>query len=138
MDIMANVQALIKQAQEAGTSAQGNLAIEPTAAMAAQQTQVDALAKQSGGTVEQQQNESLQKGLATQVAAAGPDDKVEANMLKAAALVELVDSGLDFYDAFEKVAYADMELQKEAAFNELMEAGYGFEDAVALVQAAAQ
>ncbi len=135
MDLMTNIRTMIeKQASEG--AAQPNLSIQSRAALAAEQTQVDAKAKQSGGTVDQQLGESLSKGLAAP--GAGPDDKVEANMLKAAAVSELVAEGMDFYEAFEKVAQADMELQKQAAYEQLIGEGKSFEEAVALIQASAQ
>ena len=134
MDLMKNIQALIKQAEEA----QANLSQDANAQMAQEQIALDAAAKQSGGTVEQQQVESLQKGLATPSAQAGAYDKVEAELDKAAALIELMDQGDSFYEAFEKVAEADMELQKQAAYETLVEAGMGFEEAVNLVKEAAE
>lgn len=125
--------------KEAGEVApQANLSIEPNASMASDQMAVEAAAKQSGGTVEQQSTESLQKGLATQSAEAGAYDQVEANLQKAAAVSALVGDGIDFYDACNLVAQADMELQKEAAFNELIEQGLSFEDAVTLVKQASE
>lgn len=129
-----------EQTKEASTDGEGaaqpNLSINANAGLAAEQTQSDAAAKQSGGTVDQQLHESLAKGLAAP--GAGPDDKVEANMLKAAAVSELVAQGHDFYSAVNLVADADQELQKEAALNQLLAEGYGFEDAVALVKQASE
>lgn len=127
----------LKQATE-GSAPQANLSQDANAQMAQEQIALDAAAKQSGGTVEQQQVESLQKGLATQSAQAGAYDKVEAELDKAAALIELMDQGDSFYEAFEKVAEADMELQKQAAYETLVEAGMGFEEAVNLVKEAAE
>ncbi len=129
-----------EQTKEASTDGEGaaqpNLSINANAGLAAEQTSSEAAAKQSGGTVDQQLHESLAKGLAAP--GAGPDDKVEANMLKAAAVSELVSQGHDFYSAVNLVADADQELQKEAALNQLLAEGYGFEDAVALVKQASE
>lgn len=138
MDLIENVRALLMEKQASEVAAQANLSAEPNAAMAAAQSAVDAAAKQSGGTVEQQATESLQKGLATQSAEAGAYDKVEAELDKAAALLQLMDEGDGFYEAFEKVAQADMDLQKQAAYEALVEAGMGFEEAVSLVKEAAE
>lgn len=135
MDLMTNIRALIKQAEE--VQAQPNIATEQNIAMAQEQLAINAAALQSGNTVEGQQIESLQKGLATQSAQASGEDQV-IQLQKAAAVMELVDQGLDFYSAVDAVADADAELQKEAAFQELMEQGYDFEDAVSLVKAASE
>ena len=136
--LMQNIRALIKQAEDGAKGpAQPQIHHEQNAAMAAAQSQVNAVALQSGNTVEGQTIESLQKGLATQSAEVVPTDRV-VELQKAAALNELVEQGLDFYTAFNEVAAADLELQKEAAFNELTEEGYSFEDAVALIQASVQ
>lgn len=135
MDLMTNIRALIKQAEE--VQAQPHIANEQNLAMAQEQLAINAQALQSGNTVEGQQVESLQKGLATQSAQASGEDQV-IQLQKAAAVVELVDQGMDFYSAVDAVAGADMELQKEAAFQELMEQGYDFEDAVMLVKAASE
>lgn len=135
MDLMTNIRALIKQAEE--VQAQPHIANEQNLAMAQEQLAINAAALQSGNTVEGQQVESLQKGLATQSAQASGEDQV-IQLQKAAAVMELVDQGLDFYSAVDAVADADHELQKEAAFHELMEQGYDFEDAVALVKAASE
>lgn len=135
MDLMQNIRTLIKQAE--AVEAQPQLNTESNAAMAGEQLAVNAAALQSGGTVEQQQAESLQKGLATPSAQAMPEDQV-LNLQKAAALNELVSEGMDFYEAFEKVAHADSEMQKEAAFHSLVEEGYSFDEAVSLIQSAAQ
>lgn len=131
--LMSNIRFLIKQANE--IAAQPHIANDQNAAMAANQGAVDAQALQSGGTVEQLQLESLQKGLATPTAQASGYDQV-VELQKAAALNELVGQGLDFYSAFDQVATADAELQKEAAFNDLIGEGYSFDDAVSLIQGA--
>jgi hypothetical protein len=133
--LMQNIRALIKEASE-GTQgpAQPQLHHAQNAATAAAQQAINASALQSGNTIEGQTIESLQRGLATQSAEVVPTDRV-AELQKAAALNELVESGMDFYSAFGQVADADLELQKEAAFNELTEEGYSFDDAVALIQA---
>lgn len=135
MDLMTNIRALIKQAEE--VQAQPNIATEQNIAMAQEQLAINAAALQSGNTVEGQQLESLQKGLATQSAHASGEDQV-IELQKAAAVVELVDQGMDFYSAVDAVAGADMELQKEAAYAELLDQGYDFEDAVMLVKAASE
>lgn len=134
-NLMDNIRALQKQAEE--VAAQPNVVAEQNAATAGEQLSVNAVALQSGGTVEQQQLESLQKGLATQTAVAGADDKVQ-NLEKAAAVMALVQDGADFYDAVNSVADADSSLQKEAAFNDLIGQGYSFDDAVALIQQASE
>lgn len=128
------------------SEAQPDLAKAHNAESAAEQAHVDGVALQSGNTVEGQTAESLQKGLATQSAQATSEDMVrkiedgseDANMQKAAAVMALVEQGVDFYGAADLVGQADMELQKEAAFAELVEAGYNFEDAVELVKAASE
>lgn len=132
MNLMQNIRELQKQAEVA---AQPNIATEHNAAMAGEQLGVNAMALQSGGTVEQQQIESLQKGLATPSAEAGADDKVQ-NLEKAAAVMSLVEEGADFYDAVNAVADADSDMQKQAALADLMEEGTSFEEAVALIQQA--
>lgn len=142
-DKLSEIEAsFVKEAAEA----QPNIAAEQNAQLAAEQGNVDNAALQSGNTVEGQTAESLQKGLATQSATATSEDlarKVEdhsedANMQKAAAVMALVEDGMDFYDAANLVGQADMELQKEAALAELIQEGYEFEDAVALVKAASE
>lgn len=135
MDLLSNIRALIKQAEE--VQAQPHLANSDNAAMAVEQQTINAQALQSGGTVEQQQLESLQKGLGTPSAQASGEDQV-IELQKAAAVSELVSGGLDFYSAVDAVAEADMELQKEAAFHQLVSEGYDFEDAVELVKAASE
>lgn len=135
MDLMTNIRALIKEAE--AVAAQPHLAHADNAAMAAEQSSVNVQALQSGGTVEQQQAESLSKGLSTPSAQASSEDQVVC-LQKAAAVIELVEGGMDFYEAVGAVADADMELQKEAAFAELLHEGYDFDDAVALVKAACE
>lgn len=132
MNLMQNIRELQKQAEVA---AQPNVAMEQSNALAAEQMGVNAMALQSGGTVEQQQIESLQKGLATPSAEAGADDKVQ-NLEKAAAVMSLVEEGADFYDAVNAVADADSDMQKQAALASLLEEGTSFEEAVALIQQA--
>ena len=144
-DQLSSLTALVESTliKEAGES-QPNIANADNAALAVAQSQVDAAATQSGGTVEAQTAESLQKGFATTSAQASSEDlarKVEdkaedANMQKAAAVHELVGQGHSFYDAAELVAMADSELQKEAAFEALTAEGYSFDDATSLVKAA--
>lgn len=133
--LMQNIRALIKEASEGAQGpAQPQIHHAQNAEMAAAQLAINAQALQSGNTVEGQTVESLQKGLATGSAEVVPSDRV-VELQKAAALNELVGQGMDFYEAFNEVANADMELQKEAAFNELTAEGYSFEDAVALIEA---
>lgn len=136
--------AIIKEASE--ISPQPQINTEHNAASAAAQDHVDNAALQSGGTVEQQTAESIQKGLSTASATATSEDLVrkvedkaeDSNMLKAAAVNELVSQGLSFYEAGNLIAEADAELQKEAAFAELTTEGYNFEDATALIKAASE
>jgi SOS response regulatory protein OraA/RecX len=134
---------LIKEASE--VSAQPNVANSDNAALAAAQEQVNHTAEQSGGTVEAQTIETIQKGLATPSATATSEDLVrkvedqsEDNMQKAAAVSELVAQGHSFDDAADLVAMADSELQKEAAFKELTAEGYSFDDATSLIKAASE
>lgn len=132
--------------KEAGVEVQPDVAKAENAANAQEQATVDAVAQQSGGTVEAQAHESIEKGLSTGTAVASSEDQVrkvedqheDADMQKAAAVAALVEGGDDFYEAFEKVAMADAELQKEAAFNQLISEGYSFEDAAGLVKAACE
>lgn len=134
-ELMTSIRAMIKEANE--IAPQPQIHHEQNAAMAAAQQAVNAQALQSGGTVEAQQIESLQKGLATQSAEVVPTDRV-VELQKAAALNELVAGGMDFYSAFNEVADADMSLQKEAAFAELTAEGYSFDEAIAMIQSVAQ
>lgn len=133
MDLMKNIRELQKQAEE--VAAQPNIANQNNAGLAGEQQAVNALALQAGGTVEQGLMESLQKGLNTQSADAGHENKV-LDLEKAAAVVELVQGGADFYDAVNAVADADSDLQKQAALSQLMDEGQSFEDAVAMIQQA--
>lgn len=145
-DNLSPLEASLTNAFEKEAEAQPNIANSDNAAMAAEQGQVDAAALQSGGTVEQQQAQSIQKGLATGSAQASSEDQArkieddaeDANMQKAAAVQALVEQGHSFYEAADLVAAADMELQKEAAFAELISAGFDFEEATSLVKAAAE
>lgn len=125
------IRGMIKEAE--AVEAQPHIANEQNAAMANEQMAVNATALQSGGTVEAQQLESLQKGLATPSAVASGEDQV-VELQKAAALTSLVAGGMDFYSAVDQVAAIDSELQKEAAFNELVGEGYSFEEAVAMIE----
>lgn len=135
---------LIKEAE--AVSPQPNVANTDNAALAAAQGQVDQAAEQSGGTVEAQTVETIQKGLSTPSATATSEDLVrkvedkseDANMQKAAAVSELVAQGHSFYDAADLVAAADSELQKEAAFVELTAEGYSFDEATSLIKAASE
>lgn len=142
-DKLSGIEAsFIKEASDV----QPDIAKANNAQTSAEQGQVDVAALQSGNTVEGQTAESLQKGLATQSAHATSEDMVrkiedgyeDENMQKAAAVMALVEEGMDFYGAADMVGQADMELQKEAAFAELMGAGYDFEDAVEMVKAASE
>jgi hypothetical protein len=139
-ELAASVQTtLVKEAST--VEAQPHLAHQENAELAAAQTQVNANAEQSGGTVESQTTESIQKGLTTPSATATSEDlvdRVEDNMQKAAAVTELVTQGHSFYDAASLVSMADEELQKEAAFHALTEEGYSVDDAVALIKAASE
>ncbi len=131
--LMQNIRALIKEAETITPQAQ--VVAEQNVAHAQEQLAINAHALQSGGTVEAQQVESLQKGLSTPSAVASAEDQVQ-ELQKAAALTELVAGGMDFYSAFNEVASVDSELQKEAAFHGLIGEGYSFEDAISLIQAA--
>ena len=112
---------LLKEASE--VAGQPNVANVDNAVLANEQQAVNAAAEQSGGTVEAQTAETIQKGLATQSATATSEDLVrkvedqaeDANMQKAAAVDALVGQGHSFYDAVDLVAMADSELQKEAS-----------------------
>lgn len=136
--------ALIKEAE--AVSPQPHVANADNAALAAAQGQVDQAAEQSGGTVEAQTVETIQKGLSTPSATATSEDLVrkvedkseDANMQKAAAVKELVAQGHSFSDAADLVAVADSELQKEAAFKELTAEGYSFDEATSLIKAASE
>lgn len=130
---MNAIRGMIKQAET--VAPQPHIANDQNAVMAQEQMAVNATALQSGGTVEAQQIESLQKGLATPSAVASGEDQV-VELQKAAALTHLVAGGMNFYDAVDQVASIDSELQKEAAFNELIGEGYSFDDAVALIEQA--
>lgn len=141
--LTASVEAtLIKEAE--AVSPQPNVANTDNAALAAAQDQVNHVAEQSGGTVEAQTVETIQKGLATPSATASSEDLVrkvedkaeDSNMQKAAAVSALVEQGHSFYDAADLVAVADGELQKEAAFVELTAEGYSFDEATSLIKAA--
>jgi hypothetical protein len=141
--LTASVEAtLIKEAE--AVSPQPNVANTDNAALAAAQDQVNHVAEQSGGTVEAQTVETIQKGLATPSATASSEDLVrkvedkaeDSNMQKAAAVSALVEQGHSFYDAADLVAVADGELQKEAAFTELTAEGYSFDEATSLIKAA--
>lgn len=141
--LTASVEAtLIKEAE--AVSPQPNVANTDNAALAAAQDQVNHVAEQSGGTVEAQTVETIQKGLATPSATASSEDLVrkvedkaeDSNMQKAAAVSALVEQGHSFYDAADLVAVADGELQKEAAFTELTTEGYSFDEATSLIKAA--
>lgn len=133
---------LSKEAEES----QPNVAAGNNAATAGEQQAVNHAAEQSGGTVEQQTEETIKKGLDTPSATATSEDvarRVEdkaedANMLKAAALMELVTQGQDFYDAADAVYMADSELQKEAAYAQLVSEGMSFEAATALIKQASE
>lgn len=135
---------LLKEAE--AVTAQPNVANSDNSALAAAQEQVNSVAEQSGGTVEAQTAETIQKGLSTQSATATSEDLVrkvedqaeDANMQKAAAVNELVAQGHSFYDAADLVACADAELQKEAAFAELTAEGYSFDEATSLIKAASE
>lgn len=145
-DALSTMEVSLTQTFEKEAEAQGHIANADNAAMAAEQGQVDAHALQSGGTVESQTAETIQKGLATPSATATSEDMVrkiedqgeDANMQKAAAVMALVEEGLDFYNAADLVAVADSELQKEAALAELVNEGYDFDDAVSLIKAASE
>lgn len=137
--LTASVEAtLIKEAE--AVSPQPNVANTDNASLAAAQDQVNHVAEQSGGTVEAQTVETIQKGLNTPSATASSEDMVpkveDSNMQKAAAVSELVAQGHSFYDAADLVAVADGELQKEAAFVELTAEGYSFDEATSLIKAA--
>lgn len=132
-ELMTAIRGMIKEAE--AVTPQPQIHHEQNAAMAAEQTAINAAALQSGGTVEAQQIESLKKGLDTPSAIASGEDQV-VELQKAAALTGLVAGGMDFYSAVDQVAAMDVELQKEAAFNELIGEGKTFEEAVALIQAA--
>lgn len=143
--LTASVEAtLIKEAEE--IASQPNIANSDNAALAASQEQVNHTAEQSGGTVEAQTVETIQKGLSTPSATATSEDLVrkvednseDANMQKAAAVKELVAQGHSFYDAADLVAAADGELQKEAALAELTAEGYSFDEATSLIKAASE
>lgn len=131
---------------EKEASDQPNVAAADNSALAAEQQSVNVAAEQSGGTVEQQTEETIKKGLETPSAVATSEDVVrrvedkaeDSNMLKAAALSALVESGEDFYDAASAVYMADHELQKEAAYAQLIEEGLSFEEATSLVKAASE
>lgn len=134
---------LIKEAE--AVSPQPHIANSDNAALAGAQEQVNHTAEQSGGTVEAQTVETIQKGLSTPSATATSEDlvrkvedKSEDNMQKAAAVNELVAQGHGFDDAVSLVAMADGELQKEAAFKELTAEGYSFDDATFLIKAASE
>lgn len=137
--LTASVEAtLIKEAE--AVSPQPHVANTDNASLAAAQDQVNHVAEQSGGTVEAQTVETIQKGLNTPSATATSEDMVpkveDSNMQKAAAVSELVAQGHSFYDAADLVAVADGELQKEAAFVELTAEGYSFDEATSLIKAA--
>ena len=134
---------LIKEAE--AVSPQPNVANSDNSALAAAQEQVNHTAEQSGGTVEAQTTETIQKGLSTPSATATSEDlvrkvedKAEDNMQKAAAVSELVAQGHNFDEAIGLVAMADGELQKEAALRELTEEGYSFDEATSLIKAACE
>lgn len=136
--------ALMKEASE--VSPQANIANTDNNSLASAQEQVNQAAVQSGGTVEAQTVETIQKGLSTPSATATSEDLVrkvedkaeDANMQKAAAVNALVEQGHNFYDAADLVAMADGELQKEAAFAELTAEGYSFDEATSLIKAASE
>ncbi len=138
--LAASVEATLnKEAEEIQPQAQ--VVAETNAATADAQGQVDEHALQSGGTVEGQLHESIHKGLTTPSAVATVEDTVDLvsdNMQKAAAVSELVNQGMSFYDAADLVSLADSELQKEAAFAELTAEGYSFDDATQLIKAASE
>lgn len=135
---------LIKEAE--AVSPQPNVANSDNAALAGAQEQVNHVAEQSGGTVEAQTVETIQKGLNTPSATATSEDLVrkvedkseDANMQKAAAVNTLVEQGHSFFEAADLVAAADGELQKEAAFHELTAEGYSFDEATSLIKAASE
>lgn len=144
-ELTAHVEATLqKEASEVGE--QPNVANANNAANAAEQQSVNATAEQSGGTVEAQTAESIQKGLNTPSATATSEDLVrkvedqaeDANMQKAAAVDTLVGQGHSFFDAVGLVAMADSELQKEAAFAELTAEGYSFDEATDMIKAASE
>lgn len=131
---------------EKEASEQTNVVAADNAGIAAEQASVAVSAEQSGGTVEQQTEETIQRGLSTPSATATSEDLVrkvedkseDANMLKAAALQSLVEQGYDFYDAADAIQYADSELQKEAAFMQLCSEGVSFEEAISLIKQASE